>query len=316
MKKLIAGMVLASLPLAGSADVVVTAFAQVGGYAIMYDEATQTEVARAYFRSGQATLDTTGIDPLQKYGVSVIHEAGQRWYSDVYWEPDLTYYKTFGIGTDYRVTALSGKVTVRAFDAGSVSVTLTANGELSLYNDDDYALDATIGLYRSATGLGELGDVALSKAWDAASLLDTDFRYETTVLGEGYEMISLYKDDNFYADYLGLKTGEGQYRIQFVEVLAGDAYDENGVNGEISGDGNDVTFTVFGDTGTLEDQTAYYVMLVEAWIYDEEGNVSIMGDSGLSLINPDYHAVPEAAVVLLLLGGGGTLIGIRRFFMD
>jgi hypothetical protein len=125
-------------------------------------------------------------------------------------------------------------------------------------------------------------------------------------------MITMTKNGDFYANFLGLDQGGGVYDLYFAAAFdpGGSSYD----TGTIVDDGDDVIFTsAITSTDPLATFTPYYAMMEAAWMYDLEDNYSqMMSDDGLILTNPDYYAIPEPAVIVLLMGSGGMLIGINR----
>jgi hypothetical protein len=326
MKKtawIVAGLAI-SLPVVGLADVLVTADAPNSGYAVMF-ELGGGEVARTYFNSGYAEIATAGLSQTTKYGVSVVYDENDStaWNSSIYWDDvGLDYWRYVGIGSaaNNAVTALAGKITNREYTSSSVSVTLSANGPIGRFDNEDNAMDAALGFYRPGSGLGELGSVSATKLWDSAGLsgVPGNFGYTTAALGGDFSTITLTKDGDFYADYLASSIDDnanplaaGVYNLQFVDLVSGIAFDD----GSIVSNGNDVVFTVDGTIGTLGDLTPYYVMLDQAWMYDDAGNSTTIDEYGLSLTNPDYYAIPEPAAIILLLGAGGGLLAVRRFFL-
>jgi len=85
MKKAIMTVCMMGLSLAGFADIHVTAFAQDGGRAILYNPDTGSVYTEVAFSGGSATLSTSMLNTFDKYAVTMTYASGTNWRSDIYW---------------------------------------------------------------------------------------------------------------------------------------------------------------------------------------------------------------------------------------
>ena len=296
------------LPLSGMADVTINAFAQDGGIAYLYDSAGDT-FGDTTFSGGVATIPTAGLNG--DYGIAISYAPGQAWYSHVRWGTNQ--YKTINGTTTESLTALTGSITSRSLSGSAASVTLSSTGNQGAYDNENNELDAGLALYRPAITAADAAGTIMSKKWDG-STLGAGYGYTTAAYG-GYSLITITNTvGSFDAQYVADDLGGETYNIHFLELDKTTSVWTD-PNGTITSTGNDVTFGAQLGDGNYTDKTPYYVLMGDAWMYDDGGNYSETYDMGLSLTNPDYYVIPEPAVLSLMLGLGGALFATRRIFM-
>ena len=311
MTKIVVGLALL-LPLSGMANVVINAFAEDGGIAYLYDSNGDT-YGNTTFSGGSATILTAGLNG--DYGLAISYAPGRAWYSNIAW--GTTQYKTFNQFTgDVTLSALTGSITSRSLDGTKASVTLSSTGNQGAYDNDTNSLDAGLALYRPAQTAADMSGTLMNKIWDGATLgAGYGYSVESWDVSAAFSLITITNAaGSFHAEYVADDLGVGKYRIHFLELdKTTSVYDPNDPD-TITGNGNDVVFEADLGDGTFSDMTPYYVLMDDAWMYDDEGNYSETYDLGLSLTNPDHYVIPEPAVLSLILGVGGTLLVVRRIF--
>lgn len=319
MKKQLGVMlgIAALLPMAGLADITVTAAGQTSGYAYIYNNTTGAIAGQANFNASGVAVIPTGSIAAAQYGVGVTYDSTEKWVSNVAIANAHPTFMTAGYSAS--VTAITGAISTRSFTSTSTSVTLSAAHNQAQYNTPDYDLNAGLSLLRPATTSAA---IATTRTWNPANinLATHGYTIQAGAGDGGLDLITITNMlsgvDYFVATYLGAETtaGSGIYNLGFEQLASGDTE----TAGTVSGTGNDVTFTINSGSATTDDATPYYVIMDYAYMYDgPDGNASYseMYDGGLDITNPDYYVVPEPSVIILLCGGGVAMLGIRRIFM-
>lgn len=311
--------IVALLPIAGMANIVVTAAAQDTGFAYIYDSdisspTYQTIFSQADFVNGFASIPTATI-PTAQYGIAMSYDDSGKWISNIAPAGDAD--KVYNPGAVDTATAVTGSVTDRSFTSTTTSLTLNSNGSQHIYNAPAFTgpeIGATMGLYRPAL---VSADADVTKSWNSGNI-ELGFDYDVTAVDAYYDIITLHNMTtgaaDFTAQYLAheVSAGSGIYNLFFEELAYGlAAYDE------ITGSGDDLVLTLASGAVATDDATPYYVIMDQAYMYDSvafDADYSAMLDGGLSLTNPEHYVIPEPATLMLIMGAGSGLLVIRRIF--
>lgn len=310
--------------LAGAADsITITAPSSDGALAIMYNPTDGSIYAQAEFTGGVATINAGAVANGSSFAVKVTSNSGGSWSSDVYWDGgDNKNYlvRSWNSSTSWNAEVLTGEITSRSYntDGGtrSVSFTLQAASDLSIYDNDNNALDAEFSIYRPSTTADDLYNSVMTRIWNPNSL-ESGFNYTVTDSVDYFKAIHVESDDgSFSADYIAEESGSN-YELLFsvFEQPAGSVYETGMISFNM--DGTVATFTAdLPGTEALLDGIPYYLTVDGVGIWDDNWNYSTVLDSGLNLTSPDYYAVPEPASVLLIAFASAFIIFWRRRLAD